>query len=274
MQGRAFHHSWFVIALALQAAAPAWAWGRLGHRVISRLAEQHLSDKAKAGIKALLDKGESIADASTWADSYRSQHRETRPLALRGRSAGRTDLRFEVVGRRSQEGLRRRQDQRVPSGSQGQEQAGRGTAERASVPDPLRRGHAHADARRRQSRPGRQRHAGQVLRPGHEYALAVGWRVARANEQRGRLLAEGALGATVRLRAPTRATAGTVEDWATESLLAAREAYVDPLTGQRIKSGAKLGLDYHNKNIPVVKERMYLAGMRLAKVLNEAFDSH
>jgi hypothetical protein len=71
---------------------------------------------------------------------------------------------------------------------------------------------------------------------------------------------------------PEDASAGTVEDWATESLLAAREAYVDPLTGQRIKSGAKLGLDYHNRNIPVVKDRMYWAGSRLAKVLNECFE--
>ncbi len=70
---------------------------------------------------------------------------------------------------------------------------------------------------------------------------------------------------------PQDAAAGTVEDWATESLLAAREAYVDPATGQRIKSDDKLGLDYHNKNLPVVKERMYLAAMRLAKVLNECF---
>jgi nuclease S1 len=71
---------------------------------------------------------------------------------------------------------------------------------------------------------------------------------------------------------PDTTSAGTVEDWATESLLAAKEAYVDPLTGQRIKSGAKLGLEYHNKNIPVVKERMYRAGVRLAKVLNECFE--
>lgn len=68
------------------------------------------------------------------------------------------------------------------------------------------------------------------------------------------------------------ARTGGVEDWATESLLAAREASVNPMTGMRIKPGAKLGLDYHNKNIPVVKERMYRAGIRLAKVLNECFE--
>jgi len=42
---------------------------------------------------------------------------------------------------------------------------------------------------------------------------------------------------------PEDAAAGTVEDyWATESLLAAREAFVDPATGQRIKSGASWDL--------------------------------
>ena len=41
-----------------------------------------------------------------------------------------------------------------------------------------------------------------------------------------------------------KAQAGTVEDWATECLLAAREAYEDPATGQRIKPGAKLGDAY------------------------------
>ena len=37
---------------------------------------------------------------------------------------------------------------------------------------------------------------------------------------------------------------GSVEDWATESLLASREAYVDPATGQRMRPGAKLGDAY------------------------------
>ena len=41
-----------------------------------------------------------------------------------------------------------------------------------------------------------------------------------------------------------KAQAGSVEDWATESLLAARQAYQDPATGQRMKPGAKLGDAY------------------------------
>jgi nuclease S1 len=64
---------------------------------------------------------------------------------------------------------------------------------------------------------------------------------------------------------------GTVEDWATESLLASREAYVDPMTGQRMKPGAKLGDEYQTKSLPVAKQRLHRAGARLAMLLNEVF---
>jgi hypothetical protein len=52
-------------AVIIESAAPAWAWGRVGHRVIAKLAERHLTDRAKAEIKALLEPGESLADCST-----------------------------------------------------------------------------------------------------------------------------------------------------------------------------------------------------------------
>jgi nuclease S1 len=64
---------------------------------------------------------------------------------------------------------------------------------------------------------------------------------------------------------------GTVEDWATESLLAARQAYQVPGTGRRMKSGQKLGDAYLNANLPVVRRRLYQGSVRLAFVLNEAF---
>ncbi len=64
--------------------------------------------------------------------------------------------------------------------------------------------------------------------------------------------------------------AGKVEDWATESLLAARQAYVMPETGKRLRPGQKLGEQYHEQNIPVVRQRLYQAGVRLAWVLNDA----
>jgi S1/P1 Nuclease len=70
----------------------------------------------------------------------------------------------------------------------------------------------------------------------------------------------------------TAAMFGTPETWATESLLAARQAYQVPETGQRMKSGQKLGDAYVKANLPVVRQRLYRGSVRLATILNEAFD--
>jgi hypothetical protein len=57
---------------------------------------------------------------------------------------------------------------------------------------------------------------------------------------------------------------------ATESLLAARQAYQDPATGQWIKAGTKLADVYQDANLPVAKRRLYQTGVRPAWMLNEA----
>jgi hypothetical protein len=49
----------------------------------------------------------------------------------------------------------------------------------------------------------------------------------------------------------------TVEDWATESLLAARAAYQVPETGKRLKPGQKLSDAYYDANLPIVRRRLY-----------------
>jgi nuclease S1 len=83
MPGRSPHRSSFAFALtvlvALQSTSPAFAWGRLGHRVISRLAEKQLTPAAKAAITELLEPGESLADASLWADENRGRLPKTAP---------------------------------------------------------------------------------------------------------------------------------------------------------------------------------------------------
>lgn len=92
--------------------------------------------------------------------------------------------------------------------------------------------------------------------------------IARAEPNEDRWLAS--LVAMDTGEARSAAMGGTVEDWATESLLAAREAYYDPATGQRMKPGAKLGDAYQARSLPVAQRRLYQAGARLAWVLNEA----
>ncbi len=68
-----------ILLLSFQIATPACAWGRLGNRVISKLAERHLSPSAKAAITELLLPGESLADCSTWADEVRGRMRQSAP---------------------------------------------------------------------------------------------------------------------------------------------------------------------------------------------------
>lgn len=48
------------------------SWGSLGHRAVGLIAQRHLSDKAKAGVTALLG-STTLADVSTWADEVRGQ---------------------------------------------------------------------------------------------------------------------------------------------------------------------------------------------------------
>ena len=52
-------------------SASAFAWGPTGHRVVGRIAENHLSPKARKSVQDLLGPV-TLAEASTWADEIRS----------------------------------------------------------------------------------------------------------------------------------------------------------------------------------------------------------
>jgi len=64
---------------------------------------------------------------------------------------------------------------------------------------------------------------------------------------------------------------GTPEDWATESLQAAKEAYCLPGTQRVIKSGANLGDDYFRMALPIIQKQLAKAGIRVSWMLNEIF---
>ena len=65
------------------AAAPARAWGDLGHNVTALVAYRHLLPQARARLDALLASdadpltAPDFAARATWADKYRGAHRET-----------------------------------------------------------------------------------------------------------------------------------------------------------------------------------------------------
>ena len=60
------------LALLFLLAAPALAWGPTGHRVVALVAEEHLSAPARLEVHTLLG-GETLAEASTWADDVRER---------------------------------------------------------------------------------------------------------------------------------------------------------------------------------------------------------
>jgi hypothetical protein len=62
---------------------------------------------------------------------------------------------------------------------------------------------------------------------------------------------------------------GRTEDWADESLELGRRAYRDPRTGLTLRSGDRLSREYERENLPHAVERLAMAGVRLAWLLNE-----
>jgi nuclease S1 len=67
-----------VLAAALTCAVtgPAWAWGEDGHSIVAEVAQQRLSEPAAQLVRTLL-KGRSLASIASWADDYRASHPAT-----------------------------------------------------------------------------------------------------------------------------------------------------------------------------------------------------
>ena len=73
----------FVVATAVAASQPAFAWGDKGHEIIAAIARDRLTPKAKAWVDVILATDTDTLTApdmvsrATWADKWRNGHRET-----------------------------------------------------------------------------------------------------------------------------------------------------------------------------------------------------
>ena len=272
--GRKRGRSLFVSALALlilfQVSAPVWAWGRLGHRVIAKLAEKKLNPKAKAAIAALLDEGESIPDASTWADENCGRLPKTAPwhyvdVPL---DEPRYDPRFSADVPQKGCIVDKIHEFQATLKDPARSVEDRRFALRflihciEDLHQPLHVGDNH-------DKGGNQTQVRFYNRGTNMHRLWDSDMIERAGDDEDFWLADLAPLDTPENR--ETAMRGKVEDWATESLLAARAAYQVPETGKRMKPGQKLSDAYYNRNLPVVRQRMYQASIRLATLLNEVF---
>lgn len=65
---------WILIAAAALSLtpAPAFAWGKTGHRVVAAIADTQLSGLARAHVREILGGAESLDEAANWPDEMRS----------------------------------------------------------------------------------------------------------------------------------------------------------------------------------------------------------
>jgi hypothetical protein len=67
------------LMLALPAPAPAPSWYDFGHRIVARIAEQRLTPHTAHAVRDILG-GQSLADASVWADNIKQYRRDANLL--------------------------------------------------------------------------------------------------------------------------------------------------------------------------------------------------
>ena len=247
---------------------PAGAWGRLGHRASARLAESRLSPRARAVIRDLLEPGESLADASTWADEHARSirgsaawHYVNVPI-----SAPHYDDRF--CARRGCV-VSKIAEFRAMLADPGAPRASRRQALRYFVHlvQDLHQPMHVADRDDRggndlQLRLGRYEHTNlhQVWDSGLFH-----WQY-REHAEAELVRDVTALADRREARAWLR---GRVEDWADESLAIGRRAYLVPGTDRILRAGDEIGPGYVDANLPLAVERVAQSGVRLAAMLNE-----
>jgi hypothetical protein len=249
---------------------PTWAWGRLGHRVIARLAEKQLNPKAKAAIVALLAPGESLADASLWADEHRRELPKTAPWHYVDVPLDEPRYHSIFAGDVAEKGyvVDKIHDFKVVVNDAGQSVEDRRIALRFLVHfvEDL---HMPMHVGDNNDKGGNRTQVRFFDRGTNMHSLWDSGMIEYICNTEDYWLKDLAALDTPEARAA--AMNGMIEDWATESLLAARQAYQVPETGKRLKSGQKLADAYLDANLPVARRRLYQASVRLAMVLNQAF---
>ena len=258
------HRLWVAVGIVFLLAPDAvWPWGRTGHRVSAVMAVSRLPPAALAAVRNLLEPGLSLADASTWADAQREVprsgpwHYVNVPI-----SEPRYDSRFC-----SPQGcaVRRVNDfERVLSDPR----ASRAEKQQAlrflvhflqDLHQPLHVG----DTGSRGGNPLQVR----FFDTGTNLHQVWDFRVMEWHSQdEGTWLQELNALATPQMAAAW--SKGSVEDWASESLEEAKLLYRQPGSQSLLTSGSKLGEEYYEFAVPIIRLQLARAVVRLAFTLN------
>lgn len=254
-----------LVAAFLFAAEPAaWGWGRVGHHVAGRIADARLTPNARRAVRELLEAGESLSSISTWADEVRNDRKESStwhyvnvPITEAKYDRKYEDAKGGVVSKIA--------DFRKILADPGAPRARRQEALKflahflQDMHQPVHVGH-------RDDRGGNDLQV-QYFEKGSN--LHRVWDSGLL-EQAGRSEQDYAQVLEARITPELAAewSRGTVEDWANESLAAAKQAYLVPGSTAALRKGAKLGQAYYDAHLPTAELRIEQAGVRLAALLN------
>jgi hypothetical protein len=258
-----------LVALATLAFGDrALGWGRIGHRTSARLCETLLTPATKAAIRDLLEPGESLADASLWPDEHRRERPETAPwhyvnvpitepkydakfCQKEGCVVGKIPDFVATLKDKTASVARRREALRF-------------------LVHCVQDMHQPVHVGDRRDRGGNDLQVRFFDDGSNLHRVWDSGLIERADKDEGRTFDR--LKAAFTPEFVAAASSGTVEDWANESLEAARDAYVEPITGLPLRPGVKLGEAYQGRHLPIAERRILQSAARLARLLNESLD--
>jgi hypothetical protein len=270
-----------VVSLVMVGAAQVStnAWGPQGHRLVAAIAEGRLTPVARENVRWLLD-GASLADVASWADQQRDALRQTGPWHyVNIPNAAAAYDRERDCPRQPGTAAGSRADRwrdcivdRILYHEQQLADSALDRADRATalkflvhfVGDVHQPFHALADQRGGNDTPVRFfgsadcGEGGRVL-PCQLHLVWDSGLIGRRRLSDQRYLA--ALEGVVQTRAK-KPVGGTPAEWARESRDIARSAL--------LRANADVGETYYSNHIGIVDERLAIAGLRLALVLNRS----
>jgi hypothetical protein len=250
-----------IFAIAVLLSTLAWGWGRDGHRIIATVAEDQLNETTKVMIQSLIGNNHLYSIAS-WADDIRPERRDTAPWHYVNIPLGSTynasrdcpPPRSCVVEKIS-EFVRVLMDKKAPR-EQRVEALKFVVHFVGNIHQPL-----HAAKEAKGGNGIHVRFLGDDRCGPYDCNLHGVWDTSMILHAGLKPDYAERLEELIKSEHLAGQDGGTPEQWANESLRLANAAWV--------QDGADLDEQYYQKEIKVVDRQMALAGLRLAKMLNE-----
>lgn len=242
----------FFLGAVFLVSAQAQAWGNFGHQVIGEIASRHLCPKTTRAVNDLLG-GQSMADAATWADDVRSQpeYKSLKPWHFVTMSL---DSTYDQAPKAPKGDLVTAYHEQVAN-LQNRLYPKRDEALKLLI-------HFVGDAHQ-------PFHAGQHSDGGGNGVILTWFgypsnlhKVWDTRMLKNLRLSYVELASSIDRPTSPAPSQKTPEDWVNESSKIASEVYPDT---------QELGYAYHDKFVPLAKDRLHEAGLRLANLLNGVF---